>query len=123
MATTVGSTTGQETEEPELRLRASPRVGFAPAEILFIGELRGGSDDHEPLYCTTEEWEWDDGTHSERTPDCEPFEPGTTEIRRRFSQRHIFRHSGRYEVRLSLKRRDDVVASVRTTIEIRGGFP
>ena len=123
MATPVGSTTGQKTEEPELRLRASPRVGFAPAEILFIGELRGGSDDHEPLYCATQEWDWDDGTRSERTPDCEPFEPGTTEIRRRFSQRHIFQHSGRYEVRLSLKRRDDVVASVRTTIEIRGGFP
>ena len=122
-ATTVGSTIGQETEKPELRLRASPRVGFAPAEILFIGELRGGSDDHEPLYCATMEWEWDDGTRSERTPDCDPFEPGTTEIRRRFSQRHVFQDGGKYEVRLSLKRRDDVVSSVRTTIEIRGGFP
>jgi hypothetical protein len=121
-ATTVGSTIGQETEEPELRLRASPRVGFAPVEILFIGELRGGSDDHEPLYCATVEWEWDDGTRSERTPDCDPFEPGTTEIRRRFSQRHVFQNGGNYEVRLSLKRRDDVVSSVRTTVEISGGF-
>lgn len=129
MPTTVGSTTGairtigQETEEPELRLRASPRVGFSPAEILFIGELRGGSDHHEPFYCASVEWEWDDGTHSERIPDCDPFEPGTSEIRRRFSRRHTFEHSGRYEVRLSLKRRDDVIASVQTIVEVRGGFP
>lgn len=126
--TTVGSPVGalgqeEETEEPDLRLRASPRVGFAPAEVLFVGTLRGGSDHHEPFYCASVEWEWDDGTHSERIPDCDPFEPGTSEIRRRFSQRHTFQHSGRYEVRLSLKRRDDVVASVQTVVEIRGGFP
>ena len=122
--TTVGSTFGQEreTEEPELRLRAVPRVGFAPIEILFIGELRGGADDHEPLYCASVEWEWDDGTRSERIPDCDPYEPGTSEIRRRFSQRHRFDRGGNYEVRLSLKRRDETVSSVRTTVEIRSGF-
>jgi len=120
---TIESPIGQKTEKPELRLRASPRVGFAPAEILFIGELRGGSDHHEPLYCATVEWDWDDGTHSERTPDCDPFETGTTEISRRFSQRHTFRNGGKYEVRLNLKRRDVVVSSNRTTIEISGGFP
>ena len=121
-ATILGSTNGQETEEPELRLRASPRVGFAPVEILFIAELRGGSDDFEPLYCASVEWEWDDDTRSERIPDCDPYEPGTSEIRRRFSQRHTFQNGGSYEVRLSLKRRDEVVLSVRTTVEIRSGF-
>ena len=49
-APTTGWTTDQDTEEPELSLRATPRVGFVPAEILFIGELRGGSDNHQPLY-------------------------------------------------------------------------
>ena len=122
MAPTTGWTTAQDTEEPELSLRATPRVGFVPAEILFIGELRGGSDDHQPLYCAGVEWAWDDGTHSERSPDCDPYEPGTSEIRRRFSRRHTFQHSGRYEVRLSLKRRDEVISSARTTIEVRGGF-
>lgn len=123
---TVGPTIGaggQETEEPDLSLRASPRVGFAPAEILFIGQLRGGSDHHEPFYCASMQWEWDDGTHSERILDCDPFEPGTSKIQRRFSQRHTFEYSGRYEVRLSLKRQDDVVASVQTVVQVRGGFP
>ena len=108
-------------EKPELTLRASPKVGFAPTEILFVAELRGGADDFEDLYCTTIEWDWDDDTRSESTPDCEPYEPGTTTIRRRFSTRHRFDYGGRYEVRLNLKRRDDVVASARTIVELRGG--
>ena len=121
MVTMASPTTGQESEEPELRLRATPRIAFPQAEILFIAELRGGPDDHEPLYCASVEWDWDDGTRSERIPDCDPYEPGTSEIRRRFSQRHTFQSGGSYEIRFNLKKRDEVVASARTSIEIRGG--
>ena len=109
-----------EDDDAKLRLRASPRVAFAPANILFVGDLRGGPDDNEELYCTTIEWDWGDDTKSEQTPDCDPFEPGTTEIRRRFSVRHTYAYGGRYDVRLHLKRRDDVVISARTSIEVRG---
>ena len=107
-------------DDPRLRLRVTPRVAFAPANMLFVGTLRGGPDDNEELYCATMEWDWGDDTVSETTPDCEPFEPGTTEIRRRFSVRHTFDYQGRYEVRLNLKRRDDILISARTRIEIRG---
>lgn len=107
-------------DDPRLRLRATPRVAFAPASILFIGQLRGGPDDNEELYCATIEWDWGDDTLSESTPDCEPFEPGRTAIRRRFSVRHTFDYQGRYEVRLNLKRRDDILISARTRIEVRG---
>ena len=55
----------EEDDEPELRLRASPRVAFAPAEVLVLAELRGGADDYEPLYCASVEWIWDAGTQSE----------------------------------------------------------
>ena len=120
-ATMPGQNTEDADEEPELTLRATPRVAFPPAEILFIAELRGGADDHEPLYCASVEWEWDDDTRSERIPDCDPFEPGTSEIRRRFSQRHKFQDGGSYEVRINLKKRDEIVVSARTTIELRGG--
>lgn len=108
-------------DKPRLRLRASPRVAFAPADMLFVGDLRGGPDDNEELYCPTIEWEWGDDTISESTPDCEPYEAGVSEIRRRFSVRHTFDYAGRYEVRLNLKRRNDVLISARTRIEIRGG--
>ena len=106
---------------PELTLRASPRVGFAPADILFVAELRGGADDWEEFYCASLEWDWDDDTRSESTPDCDPYEAGTSRIRRRFSMRHRFEYGGRYEVRFRLLNRDDPVASARTIVELRGG--
>ena len=111
---------------PELRLRASPRVSFAGTDILFVGEIRGGPDDNENLYCPSIEWDWGDETTSEQTLDCEPFESGTSEIRRRFSVRHTYDYGGRYEVRLNLKRRgadfgdNDILISGRTRIEVRG---
>lgn len=107
-------------DDPRLRLRATPRVAFAGQSFLFVGQLRGGPDDNEELYCATIEWDWGDDTLSESTPDCDPFEPGTSEIRRRFSTRHTFDYAGRYEVRLNLKRRDDILISARTRIEVRG---
>ena len=119
---TVGPSSHQRNEngDPELRLRATPRVGFSGTDILFIAALRGGPDDNEELYCASVEWDWDDDTRSERIPDCDPFEPGTSEIRRRFSQRHTFQQGGQYEVRFNLKKRGDVVLSARTTVQVRG---
>lgn len=111
-------------DRPELTLRARPNLAFAPAEISFTGRLQGGPDDHEDFYCVSAEWDWDDGTKSESTFDCEPYEPGNSEIRRRFSRRHSFSAGGRYEVRLTLKRSDKVIESARTSLVIHGGrFP
>ena len=107
-------------DKPSLSLRASPRVGFAPVNVLFVAELRGGADDYEDFYCASVEWDWDDDTRSESTPDCDPYVPGESRIRRRFSTRHRFDYGGRYEVRFLLKKRDDTVAAARTTVELRG---
>jgi hypothetical protein len=108
-------------DRPELTLRARQNLAFAPAEISFVGLLRGGRDDHEDFYCVSAEWDWDDGTRSESIFDCEPYEPGVSEIQRRFSRRHSYDRGGRYEVRLTLKRRDDVIETARTGIVIQGG--
>ena len=107
-------------DKPQLRLRASPRISFAGTEIVFVGELRGGADDYKEFYCATVEWDWDDDTRSESTPDCDPYEPGTSKIRRRFTIRHVYQYGGRYEVRLRLKQRDDIVTSARVRVEARG---
>ena len=117
------SATGAQDDRPELKLRARPQVAFAPAEISFVGVLRGGRDDDEEFYCVSAEWDWDDGTKSESILDCEPYEPGVSEIRRRFSRRHTFTLGGRYEVRLALKRRDDVVQLERIIVVIQSGLP
>ena len=79
-----------EDDKPTLSLRASPRVGLAPVDVLFVAQLKDGADDYEEFYCATIEWDWDDDTRSESTPDCEPYEPGTSKIRRRYSNRHRF---------------------------------
>ena len=107
-------------DEPQLRLRATPRISFAGTEIVFMGELRGGADDYKEFYCAAVEWDWDDDTRSESTPDCDPYEPDTSKIRRRFTMRHVYQYGGRYEVRLRLKQRDDIVASARARVEVRG---
>ena len=117
--TSVVTLFGQD-DNAELRLRATPRVAFAPADVLFVGQIRGGPDDNEELYCLEIEWDWGDDTTSEQTLDCDPYEPGVSEIRRRFSVRHTYDYGGRYEVRLHLKQGDDVVISGRTRIEVRG---
>ena len=109
---------------PELTLRARPNVAFATNPVWFTGLLRGGADDYEDLYCVSAEWDWDDGTRSESVYDCDPYEPGVSEIRRRFSRRHTYQFAGRYSVRLNLKRGDDVIDSARVRVTIRGGlFP
>ena len=114
----------EEEEEPELTLRARRNLGFAPVEIGFPGLLRGGADDNERFYCLSAEWDWDDGTRSESIFDCDPYEPGVSEIRRRFSRRHSYDIGGRYEIRLILKKRDEVIATARTAVRVQGGrFP
>ncbi len=120
-----GNAAAQDDDErPELTLRARPNVAFAPNPISFTGLFRGGADDYENFYCVSAEWDWDDGTRSESVYDCEPYEPGVSEIRRRFSRRHTYQSAGRYEIRLNLKRRDDVVTSARVRVTIQGGrFP
>ena len=111
---------GAYADEPKLTLRASPRIVFNLDEVLFIGELRGGDDNYEELYCVSLEWVWDDDTRSQSTPDCDPYEPETSRIRRIYSMRHRFQQNGRYEVWLHLKQRDKAVSSARTSIEVRG---
>ena len=113
---------GEEPEEPKLRLRANPTVAFVPASILFVAELRGGDDDYRDLYCVTVEWDWDDDTRSETTPDCDPYEPGVSRIQRRHTIRHNFDVGGRYNIRVRFKQRDKVVATAKTTLQIRGQF-
>jgi hypothetical protein len=112
---------GSDDARPSLALRARPAISFSPASVLLVGELRGGPDDYEELYCATIEWDWGDGTRSSSTFDCEPYEAGKAEIQRRFSTRHLFRRSGRYEVMLRLKQDDDVVEFATTTVQVHPG--
>jgi hypothetical protein len=129
--TAVGLTAGQDDKDqkdrkderrPSLSLKASPMLAFSPARLSFTAELRGGSNDYEEYYCPTVEWDWGDGTKSESTIDCDPYEAGKSEIRRRFTTIHLYRVGGNYKVQVRLKRKDKVMTSAVVSIEVRPGL-
>jgi len=103
-----------------LVLRVSPPVAMAPAKVTVFAELQGGSENDPEYYCPALEWEWDDGSVSERKQDCEPFEAGKTKITRRFIGQHEYKQGGYYEVTLRLKRGDKVLLSGTVNVQITG---
>lgn len=108
-------------KRPKLSLRATPPMAFTPATITLVAELRDGDDDYEQYYCASVEWDWADGTRSESSDDCDPYERGKSEIRRRFTIQHKYNIEGNYDVQFRLKQRDKVVASARTRVTVRPG--
>src|SRR5262245_60467122 len=110
-----------EAKRPKILVRAQPSVGVAPFRVVFTGELQGGADDFEEYYCPTIEWAWGDDTSSESTLDCEPYEAGKSQIKRRFTVEHIFRREGVYKVYFHLKRKDKLLGSASVTIQVQPG--
>jgi hypothetical protein len=107
-------------KRPKLTLKAQPLISMSPSKVTLRAELIGGANDYEEYYCPTVEWDWGDGTHSESTADCEPYQQGKSEIKRRFSVEHVFR-TGYYQVAFRLKRRDKALASATATVQVQGG--
>jgi len=118
---TVEGAQNEKPRRPKLTLRSNPAFAFSPALVTLTVELKGGDDDFEPFYCAAVEWDWDDGTRSEKRDDCPPYEPGTSEIRRRYAIQHRFNIPGVYNVRFRLKQRGEVVASVTRRVTVRRG--
>ena len=112
----------EKAKKPTLSLRASPPISFSPANIHLVAELKGGPDDYEEFYCPAVEWDWGDGTRSENSSDCDPYEPGVSQISRRFSKTHVYNIQGRYRVQVRLKRNTKVLTSASTNIQVRPGI-
>lgn len=110
-----------KSERPALSLRLAPRTGMVPSRVTGAAELKGGSDDFEDYYCVTVEWDWDDGTRSEQTADCDPYEAGKSEIRRRYTVEHVYNRAGSYRVTFRLKKKDKSMATTTATVQIIGG--
>ena len=110
-----------DTRRPKITLKAQPTISMAPSRVVLTAELVGGANDFEDYYCPTVEWDWGDGTQSESTTDCEPYQAGKSEIKRRFTVEHIFR-TGAYKVMFRLKRRDKAIAAATVSIQVRPGL-
>ncbi len=108
-------------KKPSLSLKATPPAGFAPLRVHLAVDVKGGANDYADFYCPSVQWDWDDGTTSETSEDCEPYEAGKSTITRRFSADHTFRLSGEYRLTFRLKQKAKVVSSATTTITVRPG--
>jgi hypothetical protein len=115
---------GQQAEpkKPSLTLKATPPVGFTPLRVVVVADIKDGSDDYADFYCAGVEWDWGDGTISENSSDCDPYEAGKSTIRRRFTADHIYRQSGQFKVVFKLKQKTRQVAAVSTNVQVRGGM-
>jgi len=113
----------KDNPRPRIVLRAQPPMGVAPARIVLTAELVGGANDFEEYYCPTISWDWGDDTTSESTVDCEPYEAGKSEIKRRFTVQHIFRQEGTQKVFFRLKRRSKEVGTAWVMVAVRPGAP
>jgi hypothetical protein len=102
-------------------LRVTPAVSFAPARVRAIAELKLPDDRTADFYCAAIEWDWGDLTESEESNECEPYEAGVSEVRRRFAAEHTFQTGGRYRVQLRLRRNRKVLASTSTIVTVRPG--
>lgn len=110
-----------EPKKPTLSLRATPPIGFSPLRVRAVVEVRDGSNDYADFYCATVEWDWGDGTMSENSSDCDPYQAGKSTIQRRFAAEHIFRQGGAYRIAFRLKQKTKTVAGATTNIQVRSG--
>lgn len=106
-------------ERPALKLRASPGIAFPPAEVFLTAELADGVE-HQDFHCPEVEWDFADGSRSVSQADCDPY-TAETRHERRFTRRHGFDAPGEYQVVVTLRRTDRVIAQAATTIVIEGG--
>jgi len=120
-ATALSAAQREADKKPSLSLRATPPAGFAPLRVRLVVEIRGGPDDYADFYCPTVHWDWDDGTISETSEDCDPYEAGKSVIKRRFTADHTFRLSGDHRLTFRLKQKDKVMASATTNVTVRAG--
>ena len=112
----------QGNKKPSLSLKASPAVSFAPARIVLVAEVKGGSNDFEDFYCPSVEWEWGDLTTSTAEADCEPYTAGKSEIKRRYTVEHRYKNPGGFKIVLRLKKGTKIVATANTMVQVRAGL-
>jgi hypothetical protein len=110
-----------EPKRPQISLKATPASGMVPIRVSGIAELKGGDDDFADYYCPTIEWNWDDGTVSESSNDCEPYEAGKSVIKRKYTVTHPYKQGGHYRITFKLKQKQKVVGGANTVVQLLGG--
>jgi hypothetical protein len=110
-----------EDKKASVSLKATPSIVFSPARVVATAEVKGGADNDENLYCASVEWIWGDETRSESKTDCEPYETGRSEIKRRYTQDHTYQTAGNYRIEFYLKQKNKRILGGRTNVTVRPG--
>jgi hypothetical protein len=122
LAVSVNLAGSQKEKKPKISVKANPVMAISPARIVVSADVNGGPDDYEDFYCATAEWDWGDDTRSQNTIDCEPYEAGKSQIKRRFTTDHVYRTAGEFRIQFRLKKKDKVMAGASTSVRIRPGL-
>lgn len=109
-------------KRPKISVKANPAMAISPARVVASADVNGGPDDYEEFYCAAVEWDWGDDTRSNNSADCDPYEAGKSQIKRRFTADHVYRSAGDYRIQFRLKKKDKPIAAASTSIKIRPGL-
>lgn len=110
----------QDKGRPKGALRVNPSLVFVPQRVVATVELTGGANDYEEYYCPKIEWIWGDDTQSEAGQDCDPYAPGTSEIRRRYTADHTYKEPGTFDVAFRMKQGTKTVLALRQQVRAQG---
>jgi len=113
---------GPDNKKPKISVKANPAMAISPARVVVSADINGGPDDYEEYYCAGVEWDWGDDTRSNNSADCDPYEAGKSQIKRRFTADHVYRISGEYRIQFRLKKKDKPIAAASTSVKIRPGL-
>jgi len=113
---------GSDNKKPKISVKANPAMAISPARVVVSADINGGPDDYEDYYCAGVEWDWGDDTRSNNSADCDPYEAGKSQIKRRFTADHMYRISGEYRIQFRLKKKDKPIAAASTSVKIRPGL-
>jgi hypothetical protein len=111
----------RESKRPSLSMKATPATGMVPVRVSATAEFKGGDDDYRDYYCPAVEWNWGDGTISETAVDCQPYEAGVSQFRRRYTAQHTYKRAGAYRISFRLKMKERVLISQTTIVRLLGG--
>jgi hypothetical protein len=109
-------------KKPKISVKANPAMAISPARVVASADINGGPDDFEEFYCATVEWDWGDDTRSNNSADCDPYEAGKSQIKRRFTADQTYRTAGDYRIQFRLKKKDKSIAGATTSVKIKPGL-
>ncbi len=108
-------------KRPKISVKVNPSMGTNPVRVVASADLDGGANDYEEFYCPSIEWDWGDDTKSTNAADCDPYEAGKSEIKRRFTADHTYRQPGDFRIQFKMKKQGKVTAA-GTSVKVRPGI-